>query len=413
MATNVLEIDAQRLWQTLERSAEIGRFRDVGLRRLALSGEDREMRDQFVAWAKDAGCTVEIDRLGNIFARRAGSDPSLPPVAIGSHLDTQICGGRYDGILGVLCGLEVVRTLNDRGLATKRGIEVICWTNEEGARFSPPMMGSMAFAGVLQEADVLATTDDAGVTVAEALDAIGYAGPLPLGQRRFDSYLELHIEQAPVLDREGCDIGIVVGGYRTQALKLTIRGDTGHAGGTPMAQRKNALVGAGYVIAAVNDIGLAYAADEGRTTTTRIESFPNLPGTYAEEVRLTIDFRHIELARFEAMRRDVDAAIAAAAKKANVEIDVAEGWSWGTELFAPECIDLLRTTAQELGLPYREMRSQAGHDAYAVATMAPTAMIFTPCHEGISHNVNENIELVRSVPGANLLLNAAVARANR
>lgn len=413
MAVNALEINAERLWQTLERSAEIGRFRDVGLRRLALSAEDKEMRDQFVDWAKKAGCTVEIDRLGNIFARRAGSDPSLPPVAIGSHLDTQICGGRYDGILGVLCGLEVVRTLNDRGLATKRGIEVICWTNEEGARFSPPMMGSMAFAKVLPVERVLATTDEDGVTVKQALDDIGYAGPAPLGERRFDAYLELHIEQAPVLDREGCDVGIVVGGYRTQALRLTIKGDTGHAGGTPMAMRRNALVGAGYVIGAVNDIGLAYASDEGRTTTTRIESFPNLPGTYAEQVKLTIDFRHIDAARFEAMRKDVNTAIAAAAKKANVEIDVEEGWSWGTELFAPECIDLLRTTAKELGLPYREMRSQAGHDAYAVATMAPTAMIFTPCFEGISHNVNEAIELARSVPGANLLLNAAVARANR
>jgi N-carbamoyl-L-amino-acid hydrolase len=412
MTTNVLEIDPQRLWDSLERSAEIGRFRDVGLRRLALSAEDKQMRDLFVQWAKDAGCTVEIDRLGNIFARRAGSDPSLPPVAIGSHLDTQICGGRYDGILGVLCGLEVVRTLNDRGLATKRGIEVICWTNEEGARFNPPMMGSMAFAGKIPLKDVLATKDDSGTTVEQALDEIGYAGPAPVG-RTFDSYLELHIEQAPVLDREKCDVGIVVGGYKTQALRLTIKGDTGHAGGTPMAMRRNALVGAGYVIATVNDIGLAYAGDEGRTTTTRIESFPNLAGTYAEEVRLTIDFRHIDAARFEAMKRDVHAAIAASAQKANVEIETAEGWSWGTELFAPECIELLKTTAKELGLPYREMRSQAGHDAYAVATMAPTAMIFTPCHEGISHNVNENIELVRSVPGANLLLNAAVARANR
>jgi len=180
-----------------------------------------------------------------------------------------------------------------------------------------------------------------------------------------------------------------------------------------MAMRRNALVGAGYVIASLNDIGLAYAADEGRTTTTRIESFPNLPGTYAEQVKLTVDFRHIDPARFDAMRREVDAAIAAAAEKANVEVEVAEGWSWGTELFAGDCIELLRTTARELGLPYREMRSQAGHDAYAVATMAPTAMIFTPCHEGISHNVNEAIELARSVPGANLLLNAAVARANR
>jgi len=410
--TNVLEVNPERLWDSLEQSAAIGRFRDVGLRRLALSAEDKQMRDLFVGWARSAGCSIEIDRLGNIFARRPGTDPSLPPVAIGSHLDTQICGGRYDGILGVLCGLEVVRTLNDKGIATKRGIEVICWTNEEGARFNPPMMGSMAFAGVLPLDTVLATTDDAGITVAEALDSIGYAGPAPIG-RSFDAYLELHIEQAPVLDREGCDIGIVVGGYKTQALRLTINGDTGHAGGTPMAMRRNALVGAGYVIAAVNDIGLAYAADEGRTTTTRIESFPNLAGTYAEQVKLTIDFRHIDAERFKAMRTEVDAAIAAAARKANVEIEVAEGWSWGSELFAPECIELLKSTAAELGLPYREMRSQAGHDAYAVATMAPTAMIFTPCFEGISHNVNEAIELARSLPGANLLLNAAVARANR
>lgn len=412
MVANVLEVNPERLWESLERSAEIGRFRDVGLRRLALSAEDKEMRDLFVDWAKTAGCTVEVDRLGNIFARRAGIDPSLPPVAIGSHLDTQICGGRYDGILGVLCGLEVVRTLNDKGLQTKRGIEVICWTNEEGARFNPPMMGSMAFAKVITLESVLATTDDAGITVEQALDEIGYAGAAPVG-REFDSYLELHIEQAPVLDREGCDVGIVVGGYKTQALRLTINGDTGHAGGTPMAMRRNALVGAGYVIAAVNDIGLAYSADEGRTTTTRIESFPNLAGTYAEQVKLTIDFRHIDGDRFKAMRAEVDAAIAVSAKKANVEIEVSEGWSWGSELFAPECIELLKTTARELGLPYREMRSQAGHDAYAVATMAPTAMIFTPCFEGISHNVNEAIELTRSVPGANLLLNAAVARANR
>jgi N-carbamoyl-L-amino-acid hydrolase len=413
VATNLLEVNPERLWDTLERSAEIGRFRDVGLRRLALSAEDRRMRDLFVDWMRAAGCTIEIDQIGNIFARRPGRDPSLPPVAIGSHLDTQICGGRYDGVLGVLCGLEVVRALNDRGLETKRGIEVICWTNEEGARFSPPMMGSMAFAKRLSLETVLATRDDDGVTVAEALANIGYTGSAPLGARRFDAYIELHIEQAPVLDRDGCDVGIVVGGYKTQALRLTITGDTGHAGGTPMAMRRNALVGAGYVIAAVNDIGLAYAADEGRTTTTRIESFPNLPGTYAEQAKLTIDFRHVDPARFDAMRAEVDTVIAAAARRANVEIAVAEGWSWGTDLFAPEIVDLLKTTADELGLAYREMRSQAGHDAYAVAALAPTAMIFTPCIDGISHNVHEAIELKRSLPGANLLLNTAVARANR
>ena len=412
MATNVLEVNPERLWDSLERSAEIGRFRDVGLRRLALSAEDKQMRDLFVQWARSAGCSVEIDRLGNIFARRAGSDPSLLPVAIGSHLDTQICGGRYDGILGVLCGLEVVRTLNDKGLATKRGIEVICWTNEEGARFNPPMMGSMAFAKVLSLESVLATTDDAGITGERAVDGFGYAGSAPIG-REFDAYLELHIEQAPVLDREGCDIGIVVGGYKTQALRLTINGDTGHAGGTPMAMRRNALVGAGYVIAAVNDIGLAYAADEGRTTTTRIESFPNLAGTYAEQVKLTIDFRHIEDARFKAMRKDVDAAIVAAAKKGNVDIEVAEGWSWGSELFAPECIELLKTTARDLGMPFRQMPHPAGPDPMTVATMAAERVVCTPCLGGHRHNVNENIDVIRSVPGANLLLNAAVARANR
>ena len=276
-ATNVLEINPERLWET---PGVLGRDRQVPRCRPAPPGAvGRGQADaRPVHRLGEGGGLHGRDRsAGNIFARRAGSDPSLAPVAIGSHLDTQICGGRYDGILGVLCGLEVVRTLNDRGLTTKRGIEVICWTNEEGGRFAPPMMGSMAFAGVIP----LGCARDEGrrrhPRSKQALDAIGYAGPEPLGKRAFDAYLELHIEQAPVLDREKVDVGIVVGGYKTKALRLTIKGDTGHAGGTPMAMRRNALVGAGYVIGAVNDVGLAYAADEGRTTTTRIESFPNLP----------------------------------------------------------------------------------------------------------------------------------------
>jgi N-carbamoyl-L-amino-acid hydrolase len=214
----------------------------------------------------------------------------------------------------------------------------------------------------------------------------------------FDAYLELHIEQAPVLGREGCDIGIVVGGYKTQALRLTINGDTGHAGGTPMAMRRTPWSGAGYVIAAVNDIGLAYAADEGRTTTTRHRKLPQPAGTYAEQVKLTIDFRHIDGDRFLAMRKDVDAAIAAAAKKATSRSTSRKAGAGAASCSRPECIELLKSTARELGLPYREMRSQAGHDAYAVATMAPTAMIFTPCFEGISHNVNEAIELAARCP---------------
>ena len=269
----------------LERAGEIGRFRGTGVRRLALTQEDKEVRDLFVAWVREAGCTVEVDPVGNIFARRPGTDNSLPAVAIGSHLDTQICGGKYDGALGVLCGLEVVRSLNDRGIATRRAIELIMWSNEEGARFSPPLMGSLAFAGKLSSTQVHDSKDDAGLRFADELKAIGYLGKTPLGGRRLDCYLELHIEQAPQLDREGCDIGIVVGGYKTLALRIDIAGETGHSGGTPMLERRNALVGAGYLIAAVNDIGLAFAAQEGRTTTPRIECFPNLPGIVPEQVR--------------------------------------------------------------------------------------------------------------------------------
>jgi len=412
-ASNTLTVDVDRLWATIDRSAAIGRFREAGLRRLALSPEDKQMRDLFVGWAREAGCAIEVDLVGNIFARRPGTDPSLPPVAIGSHLDTQICGGRYDGVLGVMCGLEAIRTLNDRGIETRRAIEVIVWTNEEGARFSPPLMGSLAFAHKLPAAQALDTRDDAGLRFEDELARIGYAGKAPLGDRPLDCYFELHIEQAPVLDREGCDVGIVVGGYKTLAMRIDIHGETSHSGGTPMADRRNALVGAGYLIAGVNDVGLAYAAEEGRTTTPRIECFPNLPGIVPEHVRLIVDFRHPDPAGFERMQADIKRVIAAAEAKARVSIEATEGWSWGTSLFAPECIELLKATAVELGLPYREMLSQAGHDAYAVAELAPTVMIFTPCRNGISHNTNEEVDRARTLPGANLLLNAAVKRANR
>jgi beta-ureidopropionase / N-carbamoyl-L-amino-acid hydrolase len=410
---NALEVNAERLWAALDRAGEIGRFRNTGVRRLALTQEDKEVRDLFVAWVGEAGCTVEVDAVGNIFARRPGTDNSLPAVAIGSHLDTQICGGKYDGALGVLCGLEVMRSLNDRGMATRRAIELIVWSNEEGARFSPPLMGSLAFAGKLSSAQVHDSKDDAGLRFGDELQRIGYLGKAPLGNRQLDCYFELHIEQAPQLDREGCDIGIVVGGYKTLALRIDIAGETSHSGGTPMLERRNALVGAGYLIAAVNDIGLAFAAQEGRTTTPRIECFPNLPGIVPEQVRLIVDFRHPEPAGFERMHAEIKAAIVAVEAKARVVMTVSEGWSWGTSLFDPQCIELLKATASELGLPFREMLSQAGHDAYAVAELVPSAMIFTPCRSGISHNTNEDIELARTLPGANLLLNAVLRRANR
>jgi len=408
----VLEINGDRLWETLEASGRIGRTGERGLRRLALSDEDREMRDLFVSWMKEAGCSVEIDRVGNIFARRPGSDGTLAPVAMGSHLDTQVSGGRYDGILGVLAGVEVIRTLDEKGMETRRPLELIVWTNEEGGRFAPPMMGATAFAGLLPVDDVLASRDAAGRTVAEELERTGYAGDAPVGGRPYDSYFELHIEQGPVLHRAGPDIGIVAGAYKARGLQVRFTGETAHVGPTPMEERHNALVGTGYLIAAVNDIGWKYQPEEGKTTVTRIDCRPNLFGIIPDEVTVTIDFRHLDEARAEDMHADVRAAIDAAAGKALVSAEVVNSWEFGRAPFDAGCIDLLRETVRDLGLPFREMPSQAGHDAYSVARVVPTAMIFTPCVEGVTHNVAEDIEQARTVPGVKLLANAVVRRAN-
>ena len=234
--SNILEANGDRLWQTLQRSGEIGPGRSTGLSRLALTDEDRDMRDLFVTWCKDAGLTVSVDRVGNIFARRPGRDETLAPVLIGSHLDTQAAGGRYDGILGVLSGLEVIRVLNERGIETQRPIEVVNWTNEEGARFVPPMVASAVFAGALDLDTVLSLTDDDGAVFGAELERIGYAGDAPVGGREIDAYFELHIEQGPALEDEGLHLGIVTGGYQTVGMHIDIHGECAHSGPTPHGQ---------------------------------------------------------------------------------------------------------------------------------------------------------------------------------
>lgn len=413
MTADFPEIDGERLWDTLEASGRIGRIGEAGLRRLALGDEDREMRDLFVSWVRAEGCTVEVDAIGNIFARRAGEDETLAPVAMGSHLDTQIYGGKYDGILGVLSGLEVIRVLNERGIATKRPLELVVWTNEEGGRFNPPMMGASAFAGVYSLDDVYAAADAGGKTVKAELERIGYLGDREVGGRAFDAYFELHIEQGPILDAENMDIGIVVGSYKARGIKVEVTGETGHVGPTPMEKRQNALVGASYLIAAINDIGWKYEPEGGKSTVTYIDVHPNLFGIIPSAVNFTADFRHPELARTDDMFADIETAMAEAAEKARVIIEVVDSWRFGAAPFDPDCIGLLKQTANDLGLPYREIDSQAGHDAYAIARVAPTAMVFTPCRDGITHNIKEEIELAKTVPGVNLFLNAVLRRANR
>lgn len=413
MSGTKLSIDQKRLWETLQVSSKIGTWRKTGLRRLALTDEDKAIRDTFVAWAKDAGCTVEIDFAGNIFARRVGTEPHLPAICIGSHLDTQISGGCYDGILGVLAGLEIVRTLNDRNARTRRSIEVVSWTNEEGARFPLPMQGSGAFTNLLSSEVVLSCKDDLGNVFGKELERIGYAGVLGPRSRDYDTYLELHIEQGTILEREGVDVGIVTGGYTCYGLRIEINGETAHCGPTPMAQRRNAIVGAARIIAAVDDIGWKYAAEDGKSTTSHVSCWPGVPGIISDWARINIDFRHPTRDGADRMRAEVLACIEEQSARMRVSAEIKGRFQFNDPGFAPDVIAQLKRSASDLNQPWREIQSQAGHDAYNLASIAPAAMIFTPCVNGISHNVAEDILLERTVPGINVLMDTAVTRANR
>ncbi|MBW8905124.1 MAG: hydantoinase/carbamoylase family amidase, partial [Betaproteobacteria bacterium] len=315
----LIEIKPRRYWSTVERSGEIGLGRPGGLARVALSEADREMRDQFVAWCREAGCSVSVDGVGNIFARRKGRDDSLPPVVVGSHLDTQVNGGRYDGIVGVLAGLEIVRSLNDGGIETKRPIEVVDWTNEEGARFSPPMIAAGAFAGVYAPDWVLDRQDDDGKRFGDELSRIGYAGREPVGGRPLDSYFELHIEQGPLLDAKGIDVGVVTHGYTAHGFIVEVKGETAHTGPWPMDKRRNALVGAAMLAVAAHDIGWRYHATQGKGTAARIVAWPNKPGILSDWAQFTGDLRHEDPAAANRMLAEFREAMADCARRANVD----------------------------------------------------------------------------------------------
>ena len=397
-------INADRLWSTLEASSKIGATPAGGLRRLALSEEDRDMRDLLASWARDSGYEVRVDRLGNMFVRRPGTAPEAPPVLLGSHLDTQAKGGRYDGILGVLAGLEVLRSLDDQGIATARSVEVVNWSNEEGARFQPPMMCSLVFAGGASVEWALNREDKSGIRFGEALERIGYAGTEAVGERTPDSYLELHIEQGPVLDESREDVGIVTSAYAMKGMRIEVLGQTSHVGPTPMEHRKNALVGAAYVAVAVNEMGWRYAQEDGKSSVARIDVSPNLPGLLSDEAQLYIDFRHPDPARLEAMTAEVEEALSECATKSRTDIRIAERWGFGGLRFDRNLADLLKTQARQLGIEFREMASQAGHDAYHLSEICPTVMIFSPCRGGITHNEAEDVDWERTIPAVQTAL---------
>lgn len=400
-----LSIDGDRLWQSLMDMAVIGATEKGGSKRLALTDLDREGRDLFVSWCKDAGCSVRVDAMGNIFARRAGRDDSLPPVVTGSHLDTQPTGGKFDGVYGVLAGLEVIRSLNDLDYETDHPIEVVCWTNEEGSRFAPAMISSGVFAGAFTLEEAHAKEDVDGVTLGAELKRIGYAGDMPVGGREFHAYVEAHIEQGPILEEEDAPIGVVTTAQGQRWYELTLTGQESHAGSTPMERRKDALLGAARVIELVNAIGMKHAPD-ARSTVGMIESYPNSRNVIPGQVFLTSEFRHPDddvLAEMDAELRD---GLVKIANRIGLEYAFEQIFYIAPIVFDDRCITAVRNAAETRALASRDMVSGAGHDACYIAAVAPTSMIFIPCVDGISHNEAEDISTEWSTAGGQVLLGA-------
>jgi N-carbamoyl-L-amino-acid hydrolase len=408
-----LQINGERLWASLMELARIGATPKGGVCRLAASDLDGEARRLFIRWCEAAGCTVRVDRIGNIFARRDGRNPGLPPVIAGSHLDTQPTGGKFDGAYGVMAGLEIVRTLNDLGIETEAPVEIAAWTNEEGSRFSPAMVGSGAFAGVFDPAEGLARPDNlTGVTLGAELERIGFAGPEPVGGRPVAAYFEAHIEQGPILEAAGKPIGVVTGAQGQRWYEVTVTGQEAHAGPTPMPRRKDALVGAARMIEAVNRIGHAHAPD-ACATVGFVQVSPNSRNTIPGRVFFTVDFRHPEDAVLTAMDKELRQACAAAAAAGGLEVEVKEFWHFPPTPFAPALVASVREAAEALGYPHQDIISGAGHDAVYLARIAPAAMIFVPCVGGISHNEIEDAKPDDLAAGCNVLLNAVLETADR
>ncbi len=406
-----LRVNGQRLWDSLMEMAQIGATEKGGVCRLALTDLDRESRDLFSKWCVDAGCTIRVDKMGNMFARRPGKNNDLPPIMTGSHLDSQPTGGKYDGVYGVLAGLEVVRTLNDLNLETEAPVEVAVWTNEEGSRFAPAMVASGVFAGVFDLEYGLSRADLDGKTMGEELERIGYAGDDDVGGRDVGAYFEAHIEQGPILEDEEKTVGVVTGAQGQRWYEVTLTGQEAHAGPTPMHTRRDALVGASRIVTEVNRIGLEnqpYAC----ATVGLMQVTPNSRNVIPGSVFFAVDFRHPTdevLSKMDAELREVADTIA---KDIGLEMVFEEIWYSPPVAFNEDCVSAVRSAAESSGIPHMDIVSGAGHDACYVARVAPTAMIFTPCLNGISHNEIESAEPDDLEAGCNVLLQAMIDRAN-
>ncbi|SEL29195.1 N-carbamoyl-L-amino-acid hydrolase [Roseateles sp. YR242] len=405
-----LRVNGSRLWDSLMQLARIGATEKGGVCRLALTDLDRQGRDLVTRWAREAGLTVTVDQIGNVFMRREGLNPALPPVMTGSHIDTQPTGGKFDGNYGVLAGLEVVRTLNDHGVQTEAPIEVVFWTNEEGSRFVPVMMGSGVFANAFTLDHAYAATDVDGKSVKDELTRIGYVGSQTPGDHPIGSYFETHIEQGPVLEDHGKTIGVVTGVLGIRWYDCIVTGMEAHAGPTPMALRKDALQVASRLMQEV--VACAHRhPPHGRGTVGMVQVHPNSRNVIPGRVKFSIDLRNATDALCEAMDADIRARAAALAAETGLSIEIHPVSAYPAQPFHGDCIQAVASAAEALGYSSMPVVSGAGHDAVYMARLAPAGMIFIPCKDGISHNEIEDAQPDHIEAGCNVLLRAMLERA--
>ena len=402
-----LAINPDRLWDDLMETAAFGATAKGGICRLTLSDDDRKVRDWFTARARAIGCAVTVDDMGNMFARREGVRNDIPPIAMGSHLDTQPTGGKFDGVLGVLAALEALRTLQESGYQTFAPVEVINFTNEEGSRFAPAMLASGVFASVFEREWATSQKDRDGVSFGQALDTVGYRGLQRCGDHPLSAYFELHIEQGPILEKENDDIGIVTGIQGIRWYEATLFGQEAHTGATPMTMRKNALLGAARMIEAVNTIALRHPP-HAVATVGLVEVMPNSRNVVPGEVFFTIDVRHPEVAVLDAIENSINSEFKTAMSDYDLSGTLTQIWQNPPIAFDPGCIASVRKAAAACGASARDMISGAGHDAALIMRVAPSSMIFVPCKGGISHNETEFSTKEQCSKGAQVLLQSVI-----
>ncbi len=402
-----LRIDPARLWDSLEEMAKIGPGIAGGCNRQTLTDADSEGRHLFQRWCEAAGMSMGVDTMGNMFATRPGTDPAALPVYMGSHLDTQPTGGKYDGVLGVLGALEVVRTLNDMGVKTKHPIVVTNWTNEEGARFAPAMLASGVFAGIHTEDYAKSRKDPDGKLFGDELARIGWVGDEKVGARKMHAMLELHIEQGPILEAEGKDIGVVTHGQGLWWLEITLTGRDSHTGSTPMNLRANAGLGMARVVDRVHQIAMSHQPNAVGTV-GQIFVHPNSRNVIPGKVVFTVDIRSPEQAKLDAMKAEVMRAAEAVAAELGLRCEIEDVGHFDPVTFDPGLVKIVRQSAEKLGYSYMDIVSGAGHDACWINRVAPTVMVMCPCVDCLSHNEAEKISPEWAAAGTDVLLHACL-----